>query len=85
MDIELMVARKPAPPVDSFVCAMCSRPQKSSPWSRQPLRPPICDGCATHWGASFRPAGLTRGDHAVLRRLSAITNRLEWEAINGRH
>lgn len=87
---EIVLTRKPAPEAPPpFVCVICQETITVDPWhfARKSAehRPPICAGCARHWGARSRVPGTTRRDASQLQRLTAITTRLVWETFNGRY
>ena len=86
---EIVLTRRPVPaPQPSFVCVICQREISADPWwnaERYPFRhrPPVCFGCANIDGAQVRPKGITRGDHHMLQRLTAITSALTRETYRG--
>lgn len=88
-EAEVIVTRKPPPPTPPpYVCCACQRPITPGPWEaydRDPAARPFCRPCIQHWGGRLaRISGTTWGDHAVLLRLKAATECLQWESINGR-
>ena len=72
------------PPIPPFVCVSCDRTIKPDPYLfHHEDQEPICLMCVRNFGQHLRPTRITRGDHRVLMRLKAITERLQWEIING--
>jgi hypothetical protein len=88
MNFDFEVTRRPPavlPP--GFTCAICVRKIEPPPYAyRYQEKPPICTSCTNHWGAGYgwNAKGGTRGDQKTMRRLSAVTTALKWEAMNGR-
>lgn len=82
---EIQVTRKPQVKPDPFVCAVCDHTIQDDGWGPRQLwnKSPICGYCASHWGRTMRPSKVTQGDYFALKRLKAITERLNWEIHNG--
>jgi hypothetical protein len=86
-EFDFQITRRPEPPLPpAFQCAACERVIEPDRWHPDRHREPLCAYCERNWSKvpSLRPAGITRGDHRILMRLSAITNALAWEVINGK-
>jgi hypothetical protein len=88
MEIDVPVTRRAPPPErPAFRCSICERSISPSPWPYDAdQKPPVCTGCTRHWGAGYgwNAQGGTRGDRIVMQRLSAVTQALKWEIMNGR-
>lgn len=80
---EPIVTRKPELERIQFECRCCMRVVTVDPWNPKRNEPPICGYCVGHWGNTLSMrSGITRADVRLLQRVSALTARLEWEAIN---
>lgn len=80
--------RAPAVPDIRFRCVCCQQedvPVFEDRWRPQlHSKPPLCLRCENHWGSRVaRPPRMTKGDLRALKRLVAITERLNWEIHNG--
>lgn len=76
-ECEVVITRKADPELPPpFVCAVCQRTAVADRWHPEKHRAPVCNSCMIFEGHQVRFPGLTRGDHTILKRLTAVTNAL---------
>lgn len=82
---EFEVRRKPQIQIPPFECVVCEQIIRDNQWSIRDRqnKPPICGTCVRHWGKTPTMRHLTRNDKLAFYRLSAVTERLNWEIHNG--
>lgn len=82
-----LVRRPKPPPPPPFQCVACKKTiRQDDPWTyRYTEKPPICNACVRRWMTftGIVPNRASRGDYAVMQRLSAVIECLEWEIHNG--
>lgn len=83
--MDIKVTRRAFEPRAPFECAICEHSIEDRQFSQSDHLPPLCDSCVRTWGNAPKYCGLTRGDRKAIQRLSAVTNRLSWEAYNGKY
>lgn len=88
-DCEIVITRKQEPELPPpFECVVCQQVVVADRWRPTAHRPPVCNSCMIFGGHQVRFAGITRGDHTTLKRLTAVTNALlraaTWEPKYGR-
>jgi hypothetical protein len=67
-----------APPPAPFDCAICLKPQMTSPWDKylgaDSCIPPLCRRCERDWGKAVPPGGWQdrNRDRRIIRQVSAL-------------